>query len=179
MLSVTLMVLPDVLAPDLNIVFCGTAAGKTSAHRGAYYAGSGNVFWPTLYKVGLTPRKLMSSEYRELLLLRMGLTDLAKQVAGNDEVLAKSHFDCGRLKDILRECQPRILAFTSKRAARQFLGRQVEYGRLPEKEGKTILFVLSSPSGAARRYWSDLPWQELSRLCREIDSKKSIGLRHD
>ena len=35
-------VLPDVLAPGLRIVFCGTAVGVTSAQLGAYYARPGN-----------------------------------------------------------------------------------------------------------------------------------------
>jgi TDG/mug DNA glycosylase family protein len=37
-------VLPDVLVPGLAVVFCGNAAGKVSAQRGAYYAGPGNYF---------------------------------------------------------------------------------------------------------------------------------------
>ena len=49
-------VLPDVLAPGLRIVFCGTAAGTVSARRGAYYAHPQNRFWPALHAVGLTPR---------------------------------------------------------------------------------------------------------------------------
>lgn len=48
-------VLPDVLAPNLKLVICGTAAGKESARRQAYYAGRGNKLWSTLYRVGLTP----------------------------------------------------------------------------------------------------------------------------
>ena len=35
-------VLPDVLAPELRVVFCGTTAGFTSAAASAYYAGAGN-----------------------------------------------------------------------------------------------------------------------------------------
>ncbi len=38
--------------------FCGTAVGNVSAQRGAYYAGPGNMFWPTLHGAGLTPRRL-------------------------------------------------------------------------------------------------------------------------
>jgi TDG/mug DNA glycosylase family protein len=37
-------VLPDVLAPNLAIIFCGTAVGSVSAQRRAYYAGPGTVF---------------------------------------------------------------------------------------------------------------------------------------
>jgi len=49
-------VLPDMLAPGLRIVFCGTAVGSASARRRAYYASPGNSFWPTLFRVGLTKR---------------------------------------------------------------------------------------------------------------------------
>lgn len=59
-------VLPDVVGPCLDIIFCGTAAGKASAQRKAYYAGPGNAFWPTLHKVGLTPHQLKPEEFRSL-----------------------------------------------------------------------------------------------------------------
>lgn len=49
-------VLHDILAPNLDIVFCGTAVGNVSAQRNAYYAGPDDMFWPTLHTVGLTPR---------------------------------------------------------------------------------------------------------------------------
>lgn len=60
-------ILRDVLADDLAIVFCGTAVGNVSMKRGATYAGPGNMFWPTLYADGLTPRPLQPEEYREVL----------------------------------------------------------------------------------------------------------------
>lgn len=158
------MILPDLLAPDLDIVFCGTAVGAASARRGAYYAGPGNAFWPTLYEVGLIPQRLQPTEYGMLLLWRMGLTDLAKEVSGNDDILAPHHFDCRRLEALILTYRPRILAFTSKRAARQFLGRPVAYGCLDQRIGETRLFVLPSPSGAARGSWDIMPWQALRRL---------------
>jgi TDG/mug DNA glycosylase family protein len=159
-------VLPDVLAANLEIVFCGTAVSKASAHRAAYYAGPGNAFWPTLYKVGLTLRQFLPEEFRDLLGLQMGLTDLVKNAAGNDCDLSKAGFDCTRLRRVISEYRPKILAFTSKRAAEEFVGYRVEYGALSNREDDCILFVLPSPSGAARRYWSRNPWEELSRLRR-------------
>jgi TDG/mug DNA glycosylase family protein len=62
-------ILPDLLAPGLNIVFCGTAVSAVSAARGAYYAGPGNAFWPTLYAVGLTPRRFEPEEYPSIIRL--------------------------------------------------------------------------------------------------------------
>lgn len=158
------MVLPDLLAPNLDIVFCGTAVGAASARRRAYYAGPGNAFWPTLHLVGLTPRRLQPEEYAKLLDFGIGLTDLAKEVSGNDDILARAHFHVDRLKAIIAQYRPRIIAFTGKRAAQEFLGRHVEYGLLDEQEGETRVFVLTSPSGAACRYWSTAPWHELARL---------------
>ena len=158
------MILPDLLAPDLDIVFCGSAVGAASARRRAYYAGPGNAFWPTLHRVGLTPRQLLPEEYEQLLGFGIGLTDLAKEVSGNDDILSPGHFDCDRLRAVIAEYRPRILAFTGKRAAQQCVGRPVDYGGLVEQEGGCRLFVLPSPSGAACRYWNIAPWQALAQL---------------
>ena len=157
-------VLPDVLAPGLSVVFCGSAVGAASAHKGAYYAGPGNNFWPTLFNVGLTPHQLAPEEYGTVTDHGLGLTDLAKTVSGQDSILKAEDFDRDGLKASILEYRPRILAFTSKRAAREYLGHPVGYGLQPETIGETMLFVLPSPSGAARRYWSDKPWHELACL---------------
>ena len=167
------MILPDLLAPGLDIVFCGTAVGAASARRRAYYAGPGNAFWPTLHRVGLTPRQLRPEEYAQLLGWGIGLTDLAKEISGNDDILSRHHFDCARLRRVLDQYRPRILAFTGKRAAQQFLGRSVDYGAQVEQVGESRLFVLPSPSGAACRYWSIVPWQALAQLGDELGAQDS------
>jgi len=157
-------VLPDVLVPGLAVVFCGSAVGTASARRGAYYAGPGNAFWPALAEVGLTPRQLAPEEYRSIAKYGLGLTDLAKTVAGSDHVLSKEHFDRNGLRSKILRYRPRILAFTSKRAAEEYIRHRVDYGLMNETIGNTVLFVVPSPSGAARRYWDKKPWRELARL---------------
>ena len=157
-------VLPDVLAANLDIVFCGTAAGAASAAERAYYAGPGNSFWRTLFAVGLIPRPVLPHEYVVLATWNMGLTDLAKNVSGSDDLLGKAHFDVERLRRLIAELGPQIIAFTGKRAAAEFVGRPVPYGLLTETVESSRLFVLPSPSGAARRYWSMDPWRELAHL---------------
>lgn len=157
-------VLPDVLAPDLDIVFCGTAAGAASAAKRAYYAGPGNAFWPTLFEAGIVPVALRPHEFARCTEWRLGFTDLAKHVFGSDGVLEKDHFDVPRLRRLIAAYRPRIVAFTSKRAAAAFVGRGVDYGLLAETAGYSRLFVLPSPSGAARRYWDPEPWRDLARL---------------
>jgi len=157
-------VLPDVLRPGLQIVFCGTAPGTVSAQQQAYYAGPGNKFWPTLFEVGLTPHRFAPAQYPELLKLGIGLTDLVKTTFGADLMLTRSDFGCDELQAKMIRYQPRILAFTSKRAGREFLGHTVEYGMQEQQVGDTRIFVLPSPSGLARGFWSHDPWQELANL---------------
>lgn len=159
-------VLPDVLVPDLDIVFCGTAAGTASAAKGAYYAGPGNAFWSTLFEVGLVPTVLRPQDFARCPEWGIGFTDLAKHVSGSDGILKKPHFDVPRLRRVIAEFRPRIVAFTGKRAAAEFLGHRVDYGLQAESSGASRLFVLTSPSGAARRHWNAEPWVQLARLRR-------------
>ena len=79
-------------------------------------------------------------------------------------LLSGAHFSSKDLKEKLREFRPRVLAFTGKRAAREFLQHQVAYGLQPERCEETRLFVLPSPSGAARRYWDVIHWRDLAKL---------------
>jgi len=157
-------VLPDVLRPCLAIVFCGTAAGTASARKRAYYAGPGNAFWPTLFEVGLTPRRLAPEEFNCVTEFGLGLTDLAKSVAGSDRRLREECFDRAGLETRILLHAPKIVAFTSKRAGETFLEESVRYGLQDRAIGRTRLFVLPSPSGAARRWWDPEVWRELARV---------------
>ncbi len=156
-------ILPDVLRPGLKLVFCGTAAGKRSAAERAYYAHPGNLFWRALFDAGLTPRQLAPSEFPLLPEYGIGLTDLAKRHAGNDNELPRDAFDVPALIGKVEHHAPHLLAFTSKHAARAVLGRAVHYGLQTEVIGDTQLFVLPSPSGQARGHWVLAPWLMLSK----------------
>lgn len=131
---------------------------------GAYYAGPGNAFWPTLAEVGLTPRRLQPQEFREVLEFGIGLTDLCKTRSGSDVEVGVGGFDVPRLVTSLDEHRPAWIAFTSKNAARGALGRPVDYGVQPERLAESRVFVLPSPSGAARGFWDIERWRELARL---------------
>lgn len=171
-------ILPDVLADGLITVFCGSAAGTASARRGAYYAGPGNAFWPTLHATGFTPQLLQPDEFRTVIRHGIGLTDLAKSVAGSDAVLRSEHFNRDGLQAKIRRYRPAILAFTSKRAAREFVGQHVDYGLQSGTLAGTSLFVLPSPSGAARRYWDQAPWRQLAALHMDLFAKQRMGHAH-
>jgi double-stranded uracil-DNA glycosylase len=163
--------LPDLLAPSLRVVFVGTAAGRRSAELGHYYAGPGNRFWRTLHETGLTPRLFEPCEFREQLALGIGFTDMSKLGSGTDREIAAHQFDPDRFEAAMRRCRPRAIGFTSKKAASVWLGtrttRAIAYGRqTPGAADFPEVFVLPSPSGAARSYWSLAPWQELADWLR-------------
>jgi len=159
--------LPDLLAPNLRVIFVGTAAGRRSAERGEYYAGRGNRFWRTLHEVGLTPRRFEPGQFRDLLPLGIGLTDMSKLGAGMDREIAKHEFDPEQFEVNIRHYRPGAIAFTSKKAVSVWLDkgttRALAYGRQPPtKPAFPEMFVLPSPSGAARSHWSITPWHELA-----------------
>jgi double-stranded uracil-DNA glycosylase len=94
-------VLPDLLAPELDVVFCGTAAGSRSAALGAYYAGRGD--------------RLRPDEFRSLLAYKIGLTDLAKRTSGADASIGCEHFDLAGTIARLRPLQPWVVATARRR----------------------------------------------------------------
>lgn len=154
-------VLPDLLGPNLKVVFCGTAAGARSAQMRAYYAGSGNKFWKTLHRVGLTDRVLLPTEFATLPAYGIGLTDLAKGTSGADSTLLARHFDREALRSKIAQVCPRALAFNGKKAAQTFFNVRCAYGRQEERIGDTSIYVLPSTSGAANGHWDEAHWRQL------------------
>ncbi len=156
---------PDLLEPRLKVVFCGTALGRVSAERQAYYANPGNFFWRTLHNTGLTPELIKPQDYARVLDYGIGLTDLCKVHFGNDNQLPPDALDATALREKIEQYQPKILAFTSKTGASAFLGRPtgaIPLGFQPEQVRETRIYVLTSPSGQARIFWDQQAWQDLA-----------------
>ena len=159
---------PDLLAPGLDLVFCGTAPSPASFRARAYYANPGNAFWPTLHAVGLTPERLAPERYPELLALGFGLTDLNKTEYGSDHELSAHAMDADALHAKLRRFRPAAIAFTSKHAASLALAiKAPTYGRQAAILEGAIAFVLASPSGRARSFWTLAPWREAAAFVAE------------
>lgn len=158
------MILPDLLRPGLDLVFCGTAPSRISAAQAAYYANPGNRFWPTLWEIGLLPERWRAAQYPGLLDLGIGLTDLNKTEIGNDADLSPDAFDVTGFQVKMRAHRPAAIAFTSKNGARVFLGRSavIPWGRQPADWEGIALFVLPSPSGQARRSFDLAPWHAVA-----------------
>ena len=172
--------LPDQLQPHLRLVFVGTAASQRSADVGHYYAHPGNRFWRTIHEVGITPRRYAPHEFPALLKLGIGFTDVCKLGAGMDHQALAFPVDIPAFREKMRRYRPNTIAFTSKKAASLFYGRPtkaVTLGRQPALDDFPIIFVLSSPSGAASGSWSVQPWRELADSIGEMRGGLPIRVR--
>lgn len=159
--------LPDRLATGLELVFCGTAASHVSAQRGHYYAGPGNRFWPLLAQTGITDRLFAPQDDHLLLPLGIGLTDLAKGVSGMDRDIPTAAYSPDRLMTLVTNLRPKRLAFTSLTAAKIALGSRYPAGRAHIRAHPAlVVWVLPSPSGAARATFDARPWQDLANHFR-------------
>jgi TDG/mug DNA glycosylase family protein len=164
-------VLPDRLKPGLKLVFCGTAAGRVSAERQAYYAHAQNKFWKTLFDVGLTPRLIAPADYETLWDLGIGLTDIAKFTFGMDHQLPRDALGeeaVAALRARIKKAKPKILAFTSLNGGRKVMGAKAIAGEQSEKLGETRVFILPSPSPLAANHWDIDPWRTLAKAVKAL-----------
>jgi TDG/mug DNA glycosylase family protein len=162
---------PDVLAPDLRIVFVGINPGRVSAAARAHFANPRNDFWRLLHAAKLTSRLYEPSEQFALLEERIGVTNAAYRTTPGSSDLRRADFigSEARLERIARELRPSWLAFVGKEAYRGAFGARPELGLQQQALGDTKLFVLpsTSPANAA------VPWDERLRWFRELAGRES------
>jgi len=142
--------LPDVIAPDLDILFCGINPSLMSAARGHHFARPGNRFWPALHLAGLTPRRLAPDEDRELLRYGIGVTNIVARPTRAAAELTVSELQEGAaaLADLVSRHRPRVLAVLGVTAWRTAFGRpQATLGRQPDRVGGAETWVAPNPSG--------------------------------
>jgi TDG/mug DNA glycosylase family protein len=164
---------PDVLAPDLRIVFVGINPGRVSAAAGAHFANPRNDFWRLLHAAGLTSRLYEPSEQFALLEEAIGVTNAAYRTTPGSGDLRRADFagSAERLDSIARELRPKWLAFVGKEAYRGVFGARPDLGPQKRTLGATRLFVLpsTSPANAA------VPWDERLRWFRALAEVSSAS----
>ena len=153
---------PDVLAPDLRVVFCGINPGVWSARARAHFANPRNDFWRLLHDAGFTPRLLPPGEQDELPSFGVGVTNAALRTTRGSGDLRRGDFEgaAERLGGIAEELRPGWIAFVGKEAYRGTFGERPELGVQERRLGETRLFVLpsTSPANAAVPYAERLRW---------------------
>lgn len=146
---------PDVIAPGLDVLFCGINPGLYTAAIGHHFGRPGNRFWPTLHAAGFTPRLFDPSEEQELLPLRLGITNVvARASAAADELTDREIVAGGRiLAAKVREFAPRFLAVLGIGAYRTaFAQPKAAIGLQTDPIGETRVWVLPNPSGLNAHY---------------------------
>jgi double-stranded uracil-DNA glycosylase len=160
--STELSAVPDVLGPDLEVVFCGINPGRVSAEAGAHFANPRNDFWRLLHEAGFTPRLYEPAEQFDLLGLRIGLTNAAPRTTKGSSDLRRGDFTGSRerLERIALELRPRAIAFVGKEAFRGTFRERPELGPQTRTIDDVALFVLpsTSPANAAVAYAERLRW---------------------
>lgn len=163
---------PDVIAPDLLVLFSGINPGLYTAAVGHHFARPGNRFWKALHESGFTNRLLSPFEERELLASGYGVTNVVpRATASADQLTREEIVDGGkRLKNKVRRYRPRILAILGVGAFRfAFDQPSAKVGRQEFRIGDTVVWVLPNPSGLNANYQP----RDLARLFRELKAQLS------
>lgn len=150
---------PDIVGPNLRVLFCGINPGLYSAATGHHFARPGNRFWPALYASGLTPILLKPEEDRRLLEFGYGITNVAMRASTGAAELTPDELRTGweRLVKTVQHYQPQWLAVLGIDAYKKAFGlRQATVGLQDRQIGSTHFWLLPNPSGLNAHYTPSL-----------------------
>src|SRR5436305_8142238 len=131
---------PDVIAPNLRVLFCGINPGLYSGAVGHHFARPGNRFWPTLHAAGFTKQVLSPFEERDLLDAGYGITNIVPRATAAAGELSADELVAGarRLRAKVRRYRPAYIAFLGITAYRTAFRRpQATLGRQEARIGPT------------------------------------------
>ena len=142
--------LPDIVAPDLLVLFCGINPGIKSAESGHNFARPGNRFWPALHGGGFTPRRLRPEEDGLLPQFGLGITNLVDRPSRGEADLSKEEIRAGAaaLEALVARIRPRVLAMVGIGAYRVGFARpKAKLGLQEETIAGVPIWVLPNTSG--------------------------------
>jgi TDG/mug DNA glycosylase family protein len=147
--------IPDVLADEADVLFCGINPGLWSGWSGHHFARPGNRFWPALHRSGFTPRQLAPAEQDLLPAYGLGITNLVDRASARADELTPAELVEGgaALVAKVEATRPRRLAVVGVTAYRVAFGaRKAAVGPQPETLGGARVWVLPNPSGLNAHY---------------------------
>ena len=159
--------LPDIVADDLLVLFCGINPGMKSAESGHNFARPGNRFWPALHGAGFTPRRLRPEEDGLLPEFGLGITNFVDRATRAASELSGAEIRAGAvaLEALVGRHRPRVLAIVGIGAYRVGFGRpRATLGLQEETVAGVPVWVLPNTSGLNANH--QLP--ELIRLFSEL-----------
>ncbi len=148
-------ILPDILAKNLSIVFCGINPALTAAVSGKHFMSGTNRFWRVLHLSGFTPELIRPENDRSILEYGYGLTTAVARPTRNAAELSRDELvRAGAvLERKLAAYTPRHVAFLGKMAyAAIARNPRLEWGPQPATFAGASVWVLPNPSGLNRAF---------------------------
>ncbi len=145
----------DVIADDLDVLFCGINPGLYSSATGHHFARPGNRFWPTLHASGFTDGLLTPFRELELLDRNLGITNLVNRATATADLLKLDEIVAGgrQLLKKVRRRQPKFVAILGVVAYRVAFDKpDAKLGLQKERIGSSRVWVLPNPSGLNAHY---------------------------
>lgn len=142
--------IPDLIAPNLDVLFCGINPGLYSGATGHHFARPGNRFWPALHAGGFTPHIVSPFNEEELLACGCGITNVVPRTTATAAELGDDELRAGgkRLEKIVRKYRPKIVAVLGLGAYRTAFARKAAVTGLQDHLiGDTKVWILPNPSG--------------------------------
>lgn len=150
------VLIPDVIAPGLRVLFCGINPGLWSGAVGRHFARPGNRFWPALYASGFTPELFTPDRQDELLALGLGISNVVdRTTARADELTADEYREGARvLTKKAARYRPAWIAIVGITAYRTAFGHPAaQIGPQEARIADSRVWVLPNPSGL-NAHWS-------------------------
>lgn len=166
--------MPDVIASDLRVLFCGINPGLYTAAVGHHFARPGNRFWPALFAAGFTDRLMSPFDERELLKLGFGVTNVVMRATATADGLARDELRAGgkRLVAKVLRYRPAFLAILGLGAYRAAWNvPKAVIGPQEQRIAETVVWILPNPSGLNAHYQA----KDLARVFGEL--KKAVDTK--
>jgi len=143
---------PDLVGPDLRLLFVGINPSILTAQTGFHFAHPVNRFYPALRAAGILPVDIETPAQAAPVLLErgVGITNLVARASVRADELDDDELRAGRLRleAFVREHRPRVVAVAGITAYRTAFGaRKAKPGRQESDLAGAELWVVPNPSG--------------------------------
>ena len=159
--------IPDLIAPNLKVLFVGINPGLYTAAIGHHFGRPGNRFWPALFAGGFTPRLFCPWEKEQLLDHGYGIANLVNRATARADELKPDELKAGAkaLTRKVRRYRPKFVAIVGITSYRIAFDRPLaKLGLQDEKVADASVWVLPNPSGLNAHYQP----AALAKLFREL-----------
>jgi TDG/mug DNA glycosylase family protein len=141
------LMLPDLVAPGLRVLFCGYNPSIYAAERGIPFARPGNRFWPAALAAGVV--SVDRDPWHAVAHHRVGFTDLVKRASVAAAELRKDELRAGfeRVTRICEWLEPEVICFLGIGGWRDLVDRKATVGWQEQTLGGSRVYVMPNPSG--------------------------------